>query len=73
MYKYFIKAIFSFLLSINIIVLSIIFKSFIDRINTSSSLYPGFFISAILYIILRQSKVYLSNLINDYKTKKTYI
>lgn len=51
--SYFVKAIFSLILLINIIVFSITLKPFIDKINISSSLYLGFLIFAISYIIFK--------------------
>lgn len=51
--KYFVKAILLLILLINIIVFSITLKFFINKINISSSLYLGFFIFAISYIIFK--------------------
>ena len=59
MHKYFVQAISSLMLSTNIIVFGITLKPLIAGINISSFLYPGFFISIMLYVILGQSRDHL--------------
>lgn len=61
------------MLLINIIVLSIAPKPFIDKTKIYSSLYLDFLIFVILYIILKQAKNYLYSLTSDCKSKKIYI
>lgn len=59
MCKYFVKAIFLLILLINIIVISIALKFFIDKTNICNSIYLSSLIFTMLYIILEQSKDYL--------------